>query len=145
MPTRNSTPFKPAIMGPALGPTRILLSLFGLIVTLPLAAIEQTWQPSTLDEKTLKKVDEAVLAHQKCLNEETRHHLKDPEDSRRVTDLILNACDGRLAPIKPAFQAEKVPDILAERYLRRKRSQAAQQVLRVVMSEQALRHRETPP
>jgi hypothetical protein len=128
------------------GPAEVLLIILGLaLASPPLVAIEQTWQPSTLSEKTLKKVDEAVLAYQKCLNDETRQHLKDPEDSRRVTDLILNACDGRLAPIKPAFRAEKVPDPLAERYLRRKRSQAAQQVLRVVMAEQALRHRETTP
>lgn len=110
-----------------------------------LVSAKEEWQPSTLNEKTLKKVEEAVSAYQHCLNEETRRHLKEVEDSRRLTDRILSACDDRLSPIKSAFKAEKVPDALTDRYLRRKRSLAAQQVVRVVMSEQALRYREPAP
>lgn len=107
--------------------------------------IPQEWKPTTLSDKTLAKINQAVESYQHCLNDETKKHVNDPEDSRKLTDLILSACDPKLSPIKPAFQAEKVPDVISERYLQRKRSQAAQQVVRVVMSAHALRYRESHP
>lgn len=107
--------------------------------------VSQDWKPTTLSEKTLGKINEAVESYHRCLNDETTKHVNDPEDSRKLTDLILSVCDPKLGPIKPAFQAEKVPDVISERYLQRKRSQAAQQVVRIVMGAHALRYRETHP
>ena len=107
--------------------------------------VSQDWKPTTLSEKTLEKINQAVDSYHRCLNDETTKHVNDPEDSRKLTDLILSVCDPKLGPIKPAFQAEKVPDVISERYLQRKRSQAAQQVVRIVMGAHALRYRETHP
>lgn len=107
--------------------------------------VSQDWKPTTLGEKTLDKVNQAVESYHRCLNDETSKHVNDPEDSRKLTDQILSVCDAKLAPIKPAFRAEKVPDVISERYLQRKRSQAAQQVVRIVMGAHALRYRESHP
>lgn len=107
--------------------------------------VSQDWKPTTLSDKTLGKINQAVESYHHCLNDETTKHVNDPEDSRKLTDLILSVCDPKLGPIKPAFQAEKVPDVISERYLQRKRSQAAQQVVRIVMGAHALRYRETHP
>lgn len=107
--------------------------------------VSQDWKPTTLSEKTLGKINQSVESYHRCLNDETTKHISDPEDSRKLTDLILSVCDSKLGPIKPAFQAEKVPDVISERYLQRKRSQAAQQVVRVVMGAHALRYRESHP
>jgi hypothetical protein len=107
--------------------------------------VSQDWKPTTLSEKTLGKINQAVESYHRCLNDETTKHVNDPEDSRKLTDLILSVCDPKLGPIKPAFHAEKVPDVISERYLQRKRSQAAQQVVRVVMGAHALRYRESHP
>ena len=107
--------------------------------------IKQEWQPSTLSDKTLAKVNAGVEDYFKCLNDETLKHVQDKDDSRRVTDLILGNCEKRLGAVKEAFDAEKVPANLSERYLRSKRSRGAQQVVKVVMQAQALRHAETHP
>jgi prophage DNA circulation protein len=109
------------------------------------AEIPQEWKPTTLSEKTLATIQKSVESYHRCLDAETKKHVKDPEDSRKLTDEILTACDAKLSPIKPAFQSEKVPDALSERYLQRKRSQAAQQIVQVVMGAHALRYRETHP
>jgi hypothetical protein len=103
------------------------------------AEASQTWQPSTLKEETLNKVHEGLRVYEQCVNDQTRAHINDPEDSRRVTDLILKNCEDKLMAVKAPFDAEHVPDAISERYLRSKRSQAAQQVVRVVMATQALR------
>ncbi len=125
------------------------LTLTGLSVN-PLRAAEtsdipQEWKPTTLSDKTLAKIQQSVDVYHRCLDEETKKKVNAPEDSRKLTDDILMACDGKLTPIKAAFEAEKVPPNLAERYLQRKRSQAAQQIIQVVMGAHALRYRESHP
>ncbi|MGZ8216861.1 hypothetical protein [Methylomagnum sp.] len=107
-------------------------------------ATSQAWQPSTLSQQTLDKVHERLRVYEQCVNDETHTHLNDKEDSRRVTDLILQSCEDELSAVKAPFQAEQVPDQISERYLRSKRSLAAQQVLRVVMATQAVRSANEP-
>ena len=125
---------------------RLLASIF--LAAMSLAACQsavkdaeesQTWQPSTLSEQTLDKVQAALKVYQQCVNNETRSHLNDKEDSRQVTDTILKNCESKLSAVRAPFDAEKVPESISERYLRSKRSLAAQQVLRVVMATQAVR------
>jgi|GEM_PF-156851 hypothetical protein len=108
-------------------------------------AIKQEWQPTTLSEKTQAKVNAGVEDYQKCLNDETRAHVQDKEDSRAVTDLILRNCEKRMTVIKEAFDAEKVPGSISDRYIRSKRSRAAQQVVKIVMQAQAARYSESHP
>ncbi|BBL74840.1 hypothetical protein [Methylomagnum ishizawai] len=101
-------------------------------------AEEGTWEPSTLSPATLDKVQASLKVYQQCVNDETRAHLNDKMDSRQVADLILRNCEDKLNGIKTAFDAEKVPAPISERYMRSKRSMAAQQILRVVMAHQAM-------
>jgi hypothetical protein len=107
--------------------------------------IKQEWQPSTLSEQTLAKVNAGVEQYQTCLNNETRAHVNDKDDSRKVADLILRNCEKPLSVVKAAFDAEKVPGVISDRYLRSKRSRAAQQVVKVVMGAQASRSAEPRP
>jgi hypothetical protein len=130
---------------------RVLASV--LLAGLALAACQQApvknaeepraWQPSTLSEQTLDQVNAGLRIYQQCANDETRAHLNDRMDSRKVTDVILKNCEGKLSAIKTAFDAEQVPASISERYLRSKRSMAAQQILRVVMATQAVRSTES--
>lgn len=108
-------------------------------------AIQQEWQPTTLSDKTQAKVNAGLEEYQKCLNEETKKHVQDKEDSRKLTDLVLRNCEAKMTPIKEAFDAEKVPGAISDRYLRSKRSRAAQQVVKVMMQAQAARYSETHP
>ena len=126
--------------------TSLLLgSLSSFAAVAETADIPQEWKPTTLSEKTLAKINQTVGVYHRCLDDETKKHVNDPEDSRKLTDTILMACDAKLSPIKEAFQEEKVPANLSERYLQRKRSQAAQQIVQVVMGAHALRYRESHP
>lgn len=100
---------------------------------------EGEWQPSTLSEATLAKVHEAAKAYQDCLNEEFRAHVGEDVDSRLQTDRILHTCENRLTPMKAAFDAEKVPDSISERYMRSHRTRGARDLVRLLMSAQAAR------
>lgn len=100
---------------------------------------EGEWQPTTLSEATLAKVHEAAKAYQDCLNEEFRAHVGEDVDSRLQTDRILHTCENRLTPMKAAFDAEKVPDSISERYMRSHRTRGARDLVRLLMSAQAAR------
>ncbi|WP_017365876.1 DUF2760 domain-containing protein [Methylococcus capsulatus] len=100
---------------------------------------EGEWQPSTLSEATLAKVHEAAKAYQDCLNEAFRTHVGEDVDSRVQTDRILHACENRLTPMKAAFDAERVPDSISERYMRSYRTRGARDLVRLLMSAQAAR------
>lgn len=115
--------------------------LIGMVLGVgePIFAEEGVWQPSTLSDKTLEKVHEGLRSYERCVNDETRTHVDDQMDSRKVADTILRNCENQLSGVKAAFDSEKVPESISERYLRSKRSLAAQQILRVVMAIQAVR------
>lgn len=107
------------------------------------AEAEQEWQPTTLSEATLAKVHEAAKSYQDCLNDELRAHANEDADSRLLTDRILHTCEDRLAPTKAAFDAEKVPDEISERYMRSHRTRGARGLVKALMSIQAMRAAES--
>jgi hypothetical protein len=101
---------------------------------------EKAWQPSSLSEQTIERVGAIATDYQKCLNGEIMAGAAASNaDPRAVTDTVLRKCEAKLGPMKAAFDAEKVPDDLSNRYLRKTRTQGARNVLKFVMSAQALR------
>lgn len=100
---------------------------------------EQTWQPSTLSEQTIAKANAAVLEYRQCLSKEIGAKAEDRADPRDIANTILKNCEDRLPAIKTAYDAENVPAVISERYIRKTRSQGAQSVLRSVMAVHAMR------
>jgi|APFre7841882724_1041349.scaffolds.fasta_scaffold100572_2 hypothetical protein len=118
----------------------VIVFLTGLVsITTLNAAAAGEWAPSTLSDSTIAKAQEAKVSYQQCLDEQIRKHLMSNVDSRAITDAILKACEDRLSPIRTAYDAEKVPPSITDRYLRQQRSRAAQDVLREIMAAQAVR------
>lgn len=97
------------------------------------------WQESTLSRETIAKANASVKDYQQCLNTETQAHINDRLDSRDIANGVLKVCEDKLSGIMSAFDAEGVPEVVSQRYMRKNRSQGAQNVLRYVMSVQAVR------
>lgn len=114
-------------------------ALVAALAASSLVRAEGEWQPSTLSEATLAKVHEAAKAYQDCLNGEFVAHGDEGVDSRLQADRILHTCESRLAPMKAAFDAENVPDSISERYMRSHRTRGARELVRLLMSAQAMR------
>jgi hypothetical protein len=108
-----------------------------LVSALPPALAEDEWRGTTLSDQTLEKVNLALVAYQGCVNTETRAHIGEPVDSRALTDRVLKTCEEKLSKVKAAFDGEKVPGTISERYMRARRTQAARQILRTFMGAQA--------
>ncbi|HYE35327.1 hypothetical protein [Methylocaldum sp.] len=116
--------------------SRVLI-VGALLSALQPAFGDDEWQGTTLSDQTLEKVKLALVAYQGCVNNETRTHIGDQLDSRAITDRILKTCEEKLSKVKAAFDGEKVPGTISERYMRSRRTQAARQILRTVMGAQA--------
>ena len=102
-------------------------------------ATNEAWQGTSLSDETLQKVQRTLVDYQQCITEQTQGHINDHLDSRAITDLVLKKCEERLGGIKTAFDGEKVPVEISERYMRSRRTHAARNILKTVMSVQALR------
>jgi hypothetical protein len=110
----------------------------GILVSALLPALaEDEWRGTTLSDQTLEKVNLALVAYQGCVNTEARAHIGEPVDSRAITDSVLKTCEDKLSQVKAAFDSEKVPAAISERYMRARRTQVARQILRTFMATQA--------
>jgi hypothetical protein len=98
---------------------------------------EQQWQASTLSPETIAKANAAVADYRQCLAKETAGKNAERGDPRAIANVILKACEDRLPAIKTAFDAESVPPVISERYIRKTRSQGVQTVLLEVSAVQA--------
>jgi hypothetical protein len=116
--------------------SRVLLTAIALSALHTVRA-EDEWRGTTLSDQTLEKVNLALVAYQSCVNTEARAHIGEPADSRTLTDRVLKTCEDQLSKAKAAFDGEKVPAAISERYMRARRTQAARQTLRTFMGAQA--------
>lgn len=102
-------------------------------------ASDQEWHASTLSPTTIAKAEAAVQEYHSCLTWEMAARINERGDPRAITNTILKACEDRLPAIKTAYDAEQVPAVISERYIRKTRSQGVQSVLRQVSAIQAER------
>ncbi len=100
----------------------------------------KTWQPSTLSPETMETANRTVSDYHTCITQKIGAFRKAELDSRAVTDEIMKQCDSQLNPIKDAFAAENVPPSIADRYIRRKRTQTTRKVLQTMMTYEAMRY-----
>ena len=117
----------------------ILMLVVSLTASAALQAAEEQWVPSTVSEKTWDQVHQAKVSYDGCLNQQLATNVAKAADPRALTDAILKACEEHLNPIRTAFQSEKMPDEMVDRYLRQQRSRAAQSLVRELMGAQAVR------
>ncbi len=98
---------------------------------------EKRWHPSTLSEQTKETALAASRHYFGCINQELGHYRYQGGDSRNETQALLRRCEKRLEPIRTAFASEGVPSQITNRYMKRKRTQAARHVLRIILSMEA--------
>ncbi|MGR9107570.1 MAG: hypothetical protein ACU843_11630 [Gammaproteobacteria bacterium] len=98
-----------------------------------LVAAEEQWNPSILSEGTIAEIQKQNLVYQKCLGQQVAAFHESDFDSREASNRVLKKCENELDPIRNALLKEKVPLEIANRYLLRKRHQAAREVLKYMM------------
>ncbi len=98
---------------------------------------QQAWRPSTLSAKTKDTAMAASRDYFHCIDQELGRYHYQGGDSRYETQALLRRCEKKLEPIRPAFASEGVPEKITNRYMKRKRIQAARKVLQILQSIEA--------
>jgi len=63
-------------------------------------------------------------------------------DPRNAANWVLKQCEAKLKPIGEALIAEKVPIEVTDRFILRKRHQAARKVLQMMMYAEAMKQQQ---
>ena len=114
--------------------------LAALLITVPIPAVvnaEDQWNPSTLSNSTIEAIQKQTVVYHQCLDRQVAAFNETNFDSRDASNRVLKQCEDKLDPIRTALLEEKVPLEIANRYLLRKRHQAARQVLKYMMFAQS--------
>lgn len=111
---------------------RKFLLLILLVISLPTLAEKNQkneWQASTLSDSTIANVQKAKYEYLTCITQEVKKKSKIKMDTRAATDLVLKECEKNLANISTTFKKENIPNSMAERYVKKTRTQTARKVL----------------
>lgn len=119
---------------------RILMAFF-LLISFNCFAEDETieWKETTLTDETISKIQMAKHEYIKCISRETESRRSVEMDSRAATDEIIKACETELSKIRNVFIAQKVPEPMADRYLKKSRTETARNVLKEMMFAAAAR------
>lgn len=112
----------------------LLVSFFVLLAAWndAVSANEQ-WNRSILSDQTIQKINQQTTVYHQCLDRHIATFNLKSIDSRDASNWILKQCENRLDAIRTALLDEKVPVEIANRYLLKKRHQAARKVLKFMM------------
>jgi hypothetical protein len=115
--------------------SRIFLLPLNIFLTmLAGTALAQTqWTPSELSDLTIEKIKQQSIVYYQCLEGEIAGFKLAGNDSRDAANIILRNCEPELREIRAALMNAHVPAPGADRYLLRKRHQAARKVLQHMM------------
>lgn len=114
----------------------ILFSAFSVCAYGAIGA-DNEWKTTQLSEKTIQAAHSITNQYHLCLDQKLKHVKITGKDSRVVTDFVLKKCDHELSPIRELFAKEQVLPRISNRYIRRKRTQAARKILPLVMFNQS--------
>ena len=99
----------------------------------------KTWNGSNLSDATIKKVQEAKYNYTQCVYKEAQKTGYQKIDSRVATDAVIKQCEPDLAQIREIFINDGVPEIIADRFLKKTRINVTRKILQSLMFAEASR------
>ena len=98
-----------------------------------------TWNGTNLSDATIKKVQEDKYNYTQCVYTEAQKKGYQKIDSRVATDAVIKQCEPELAVIRATFINDGVPELIADRYLKKTRVQVTRKILQSLMFAEAAR------
>ena len=99
----------------------------------------KTWDGTSLSDTTIKEVQHAKYTYTQCVYTEAQKQGYTKIDSRVATDAVIKQCEPDLAKIREIFVNDGVPEIIADRYLKKTRVQLTRKILQSLMFAEAAR------
>lgn len=99
----------------------------------------ETWNGTSLSDATIKKVQQDKYNYSQCVYKEAQKKGYTKIDSRVATDAVIKQCEPDLAKIRTTFIDDGVPEVIADRFLRKTRVQMTRKILQSLMFAEAAR------
>ena len=100
---------------------------------------EATWNGTNLSDATIKQVQEDKYIYTQCVYTEAQKKGYQKIDSRVATDAVIKQCEPELAKIRTTFINDGIPEVIADRYLKKTRVQVTRKILQSLMFAEAAR------
>ena len=95
------------------------------------------WQGTVLTEELIKKIQLAQGHYKKCVINEMQKSSYSEQKSRQATEAIIKQCEPELAKMRKVYIVAKVPEIIADRHLKKMRIQITRRLLKELMFKEA--------
>ncbi len=91
------------------------------------------WQQTTLSDSAINHIQKAKYKYSQCIRTEIEKIMSANIDSRKATDMVMKQCELVLKDVRQIFIDEKVPEQLADRYMKKTRTETARKTLKHLM------------
>lgn len=98
---------------------------------------KEEWSDTTLNEDVIHKIQQAQYGYKKCVVDAMRKPDYAKLESRNATDVVIRECEPVLAEMRKVYVDSKVPDVVADRHLKKLRIQVTRNVLQELMYAEA--------
>ncbi|NOQ36370.1 MAG: hypothetical protein GQ569_10835 [Methylococcaceae bacterium] len=95
------------------------------------------WQATSLTEELIKKIQQSQLHYKECVIAEMQKPAYNELKSKSATEEIIKQCEPALGKMREVYLEEKVPEIIADRHLKKMRIQTTRKLLKELMFKEA--------
>jgi len=100
-------------------------------------AAKGEWNDTTLNEETIKQIQQGQYNYKKCVVDEMRKPEFSKMESRGATDTIIKQCEPTLAEMRSVYVSAGVPGQVADRHLKSLRIKVTRNLLQELMYAEA--------
>ncbi len=111
----------------------IIALMFAANLAVAEEAVKEEWNETTLTEGTIHKIQQAQFTYKKCVVDEMRKPDYAKLESRNATDAIAKLCEPTLGEMRNVYTDAGVPDVIADRHLKKLRIQVTRSMLQELM------------
>jgi hypothetical protein len=117
----------------------MFISLIALAPVLAADDAKNEWHATSLSEETIQQIQQVQFNYKKCVVNEMQKTEYGKIESRQATDLIIRQCEPELAKMRKVYTDHDVPEVIADRHLKKMRIDTTRKVLQQVMFAEAAR------
>ena len=117
----------------------LLLALLISVSFVSAKEVKNEWNATALTDDTIKKIQSAQVEYKQCVAEEMQKPGYAKIESRSSTDAIIKQCEKVLSKMRQVYIEVKVPVVIADRHLKKMRTDITRRVLKQLMFAEASR------
>lgn len=97
------------------------------------------WHDTVLKEDTIQRIQQSQFHYKKCVSDTMQKPDYAKMDSRNATDIVIKECEPVLAEMRQVYLDSNVPEVIADRHLKKMRIQITRKVLQELLFAEAAR------